>query len=148
MFHNSSSFIIIYNEQLSNSKALQLSSQPSVIVNGRPGMSRTKKHIKRAMNLWNLVFVPPADVPRALREINALFPHDARFDNFVLYFTGKGTFPWLSNNHYPLDPLNHSAAGQLRPLRHHVNKDMTGAQLSGLMTVQLCFGLRDSLETF
>ena len=45
-----------------NELGLKREYEERVIANGRPGMSRTKKHIKRAMNL---AFVPPADVPRA-----------------------------------------------------------------------------------
>ena len=74
-----------------------------MIVNGRPGMSRTKKHIKRAMNL---AFVPPADVPRAWLEINALFPHDVRFDNFVLYFERTWVGSTTRRPSYPIERWN------------------------------------------
>ena len=74
-----------------------------MIVNGRPGMSRTKKHIKRAMYL---AFVPPADVPRAWLEINALFPHDVRFDNFVLYFERTWVGSTTRRPSYPIERWN------------------------------------------
>ena len=45
-----------------NELGLKREYEEKVIVNGRPGMSRSKKQIKRAMNL---AFVHPADVPRA-----------------------------------------------------------------------------------
>ena len=45
-----------------NELGLKREYEEKVIVNGRPGMSRSKKQIKRAMNI---AFVHPADVPRA-----------------------------------------------------------------------------------
>ena len=54
----------------------------------------------------NLAFVPPADVPRAWLEINALFPHDVRFDNFVLYFERTWVGSTTRRPSYPIERWN------------------------------------------